>query len=124
LIIAFELVVYTMVFFNSVLRIRDVYPGSEFFSSQIPDPNFFHPGCRIRIKKFKYFNPKKLFLNSRKYGTGSVNTASIAPPLAINDERGVNAPRDHVECGAVEVCVVFSSRIPDPNISIPVPGSA
>ncbi len=27
-----------------VLRIRDVYPGSEFFPSRIPDPNFFHPG--------------------------------------------------------------------------------
>jgi hypothetical protein len=27
--------------------------------SQIPDPNFFHPGSRIRIKEFKYFNPKK-----------------------------------------------------------------
>jgi hypothetical protein len=30
-----------------VLRIRDVYPGSEFFH---PDP-----GSRIRIKEFKYF---------------------------------------------------------------------
>jgi hypothetical protein len=25
----------------------------------IPDPNFFHPGSRIRIKEFKYFFPKK-----------------------------------------------------------------
>jgi len=31
----------------TVLQIRDVYPGSEFFPS------------RIRIKEFKYFNPKK-----------------------------------------------------------------
>jgi hypothetical protein len=30
-----------------VLWIRDVYPGSEFFP------------FRIRIKEFKYFNPKK-----------------------------------------------------------------
>jgi hypothetical protein len=49
-----------------VLRNRDVYPGF-----QIPDPTFFHPGSRkrtvsipepgsrIRIKEFKYFNPKK-----------------------------------------------------------------
>jgi hypothetical protein len=35
------------------LRIRDVYPGSDFFL--------------IRIKEFKYFNPKNLFLSSRKY---------------------------------------------------------
>jgi hypothetical protein len=42
-----------------VLRIRDVYPGSVFFPSRIPDPNCLHPGSRIRIKEFKYFNPKK-----------------------------------------------------------------
>ncbi len=24
----------------------------------IPDPNFFYPGSRIRIKEFKYFNHK------------------------------------------------------------------
>jgi hypothetical protein len=29
--------------------------GSGMF---IPDPDFFHPGTRIRIKKFKYFNQK------------------------------------------------------------------
>jgi hypothetical protein len=28
----------------------------------IPDPNFSHPGSRIRIKEFKYFNPKNCFL--------------------------------------------------------------
>jgi hypothetical protein len=31
------------------------YPGC---SSRIPDPNFFHPGSRIRMKELKYFNPK------------------------------------------------------------------
>ncbi len=25
----------------------------------IPDPNCVHPGSRILIKKFKYFNPQK-----------------------------------------------------------------
>jgi hypothetical protein len=39
---------------QAVLRIRDAYPGSEFFPS------------RIRIKEFEHFNPKK-FLRSRKY---------------------------------------------------------
>ncbi len=39
-----------------MLRIRDVYPGCEFFS--IPDPNF---PSRIHIKEFKYFNPKNCF---------------------------------------------------------------
>jgi len=32
--------------------------------SRIPDPTFFHPGSRILIKEFKYFNPKK----SKKMG--------------------------------------------------------
>jgi hypothetical protein len=36
----------------------------------IPDTNFFHPGSRIRIKEFKYFNPKKWFISSRKYDPG------------------------------------------------------
>ncbi len=44
----------------SVVRIRDVYPGSELFPS----------GSRIRIKEFEYFNPKKWFLSSRKYDPG------------------------------------------------------
>jgi hypothetical protein len=29
--------------FLAVLRIRDVHPGSDFFPSQIPDPNFSIP---------------------------------------------------------------------------------
>jgi hypothetical protein len=37
-------------------------PGSEFFTS------------RIRIKKLKYFNPKKLFLSSRKCDTACSST--------------------------------------------------
>jgi hypothetical protein len=39
----------------------------------IPDPTFFHPGSRILIKEFKYFNSKKakkLFLSSKKYDPG------------------------------------------------------
>jgi hypothetical protein len=42
-----------------VLQIRDVYPGSDFFPSRIPDPKCLHPGSRISIKEFKYFNPQK-----------------------------------------------------------------
>ncbi len=46
--------------------------------SLIPDQIFFHPGSRIRtlfpsqirIKEFKYFNPEKWFLSSRKYDPG------------------------------------------------------
>ncbi len=54
----------------SVLRIRDVYPGFRIRLFSIPDPNCLHPGSRIRIKEFKYFNPKKWFPSSRKYYSG------------------------------------------------------
>jgi hypothetical protein len=39
----------------------------------IPDPIFFHPGSRILVKEFKYFNPKKskkMVLSSKKYDPG------------------------------------------------------
>ncbi len=46
-------------YLHSVLRIRDVYPGSLIRLFSIPDPNCLPPGSRILIKEFKYFNPKK-----------------------------------------------------------------
>ncbi len=54
----------------SVLRIQDVYPGSEFFPSQIQDP-----GSRVKKildphQRIQVFYPKKLFLSSRKYDPG------------------------------------------------------
>jgi hypothetical protein len=59
-----------LLFWESILQCC----GSRMF---IPDPNFFHPGSRIRIftsririKEFKYFNPKKLFQSTRKYHLG------------------------------------------------------
>jgi hypothetical protein len=51
------------------LRIRDVHPGSQIRISSIPsipNPNFFHPGSRNRVKELKYINPKKWFLSSPK----------------------------------------------------------
>jgi hypothetical protein len=36
----------------------------------IPDLYFFHPGSRNRNIEFRYFNPKKWFLSSRKYHPG------------------------------------------------------
>ena len=55
-------------------------PWSDFFPSRILDPGYelspsriLDPGSRIRIKEFKYFNPKKpknWFLSSGKYDPG------------------------------------------------------
>ncbi len=47
-----------IIMMDTVLRIRDVYPGSEFFPSRIPDPHQ------------RIFLPKNWFLSSRKYGPG------------------------------------------------------
>jgi hypothetical protein len=49
------------------LRILDVYPRSPIRVFSIPDLNCFHPRSRICIKEFKYFNPTKWFLSSRKH---------------------------------------------------------
>jgi hypothetical protein len=46
---------------SPVLRIRDVYPGSDFFPSLIPDPEsniFPHPGSESASQ---YFKPKHCF---------------------------------------------------------------
>ncbi len=78
-------------------------PGFDFFPSRIPDPNCLHPGSRILIKEFKYFNPpKKWFLSSNKYDPGCLSR--IPDPDAD----------------------FLPSRIPDPGSKrypIPEPGS-
>jgi hypothetical protein len=59
----------------------------------IPDPNCLHPGSRIRLKEFKYFNPKKTkkwFLSSRKYDLGCSSR--------------------------IQMLTFYPSRIPDPGV--------
>ncbi len=64
---------------NNLLRHGKVFPvgivrGGEIYF-RVADPgclsrprsDFFHPGSRITIKEFKYFNRIKWFLRSRKY---------------------------------------------------------
>jgi hypothetical protein len=50
-------------------RIRIQHPVVADPNFSIPELNFFHPGSRIRIREFEYFNPK-LFLSSWKYDPG------------------------------------------------------
>jgi hypothetical protein len=83
-------------------------PDPTFFhpGSRIPDLNFFHPGSgsRISIKEFKYFNPRKWFLSSRKYDPGCLFRIPDLDPdfLSILD------PRSRGQKGT-------GSRIPDPD---------
>jgi hypothetical protein len=57
---------------QTVLRIWDVYPGSRIRIFSLPDP-----GSANRIREFKYFNPKKWFLSSRKYDPGCSSRIQI-----------------------------------------------
>ncbi len=52
--------------FPVVLRIRDVYPGTDFFPSQTPDPNFTIPSASKNLSILT----QKMFLSSRKYDPG------------------------------------------------------
>ncbi len=82
-------------------------PGSDFFPSRIPVPNRLHPGSRILIKEFKYFNPKKTkkwFLSSKKYDPGW--SSQIPDPDA--DFLPIPDPGSRGQKGT-------QSRIPDPE---------
>ncbi len=55
-----------------MVRIREVYPGSEFFPSRIPDPGskrFPDPGYESAANNLSILT-QKLFLSSRKYYPG------------------------------------------------------
>ncbi len=54
--------------FHTVLRIRDVYPGSDFFSSRIRTVSIPDPGSAS--KNLSILTPKKWFLSSRNYDPG------------------------------------------------------
>ncbi len=84
-------------------------PGSDFFPSRIPDPNCLHPGFRILIKEFKYFNPqkaKKWFLSSKKYDPGC--SSRIPDPDADFLPSRIPDPGSRGQKGT-------QSRIPDPG---------
>jgi hypothetical protein len=110
----------------AVLRILDphfFYPGSEFFPSWIPDPNFFHPGSRIRIKEFKYFNPKNWFLSSGKYSKGCSSRIRILTFYTVSDpdsgSRGQKGTEFRIRNTGKWYCSVridsFTLKDPDPN---------
>jgi hypothetical protein len=58
----------------------------------IPDPDFFHPGSRVRIKESKYLNPKKLFLSSRKYDLGCPSQILFCYPFRIQGSKRHRIP--------------------------------
>jgi hypothetical protein len=82
-----------LVAFRKPRRCLRQYCGSGMF---IPDPNIFHPGSVS--KEFKYFNPKKWFLSSRKYDPGCSSQ--------------------------IRILIFYPSRIPDLGVKkVPDPGS-
>ncbi len=88
------------------------------FGILIPDPNFFMPdsivfhlGSQVRIKEFKYFNPKTLFLSSRKYYPGRSSRIRILIFLPIPDpgSRGQKGPGS----GSVTLAVLLNGDFLD-----------
>ncbi len=72
-----------------------VDPGSDCFQSRIQGKK--DSRIRIRIKEFKYFNPKKLLLSSRKYDPGCSSR--------------------------IRILIFYPPRIPDPGVKkAPDPG--
>jgi hypothetical protein len=69
-------------------------PGSDFFPSLIPDPNFFHPGSDLH-QRIKVFNPRKRFLSSRKSDPGySYRISDPDPDFLPIPDPGVNKAPD------------------------------
>ncbi len=74
-------------------------PGSEFFPS------------RIHIKEFKYFNPKKWFLSSRKYDPDCSSRSRLSLPIPDPGSRGSKRPR--IRIGSIALhAFLFSDHRP------------
>ncbi len=59
----------------------------------IPDPNFCRPGFALKeLSTVPYFNPKKWFLNSRKYDSGWIRILIFFYPSRIPDPGVKKAP--------------------------------
>jgi hypothetical protein len=84
---------------NSVLRIRDVYPGSRIQLFSIPVPNCLHTGsASMNLSILTSKKPNKWFLSSRKYDPGCSSR--------------------------IRMLTFYPSRIPDPGVKkAPDPGS-
>jgi hypothetical protein len=83
-----------------VLRIRDVYPGSEIIPSRIPDKNFFRPASRIQIFSIP-------------------DTDSASKNLSILTQNN-----GFKRTSRIRILIFYPSRIPDPGVKkAPDPGS-
>jgi hypothetical protein len=70
--------------------------------SRILDPTSFHPGSRIRIKEFKYFNLKKWFLSSRKYDPGC---SSRIPDSGVKKHQIPDPDPQHCLTALIEISI-------------------
>ncbi len=80
----YPLVQSTGKYLHPVLRIREVYPGSDFFPSRIPDPNFPIPDSGSASKNLSFLTPKKWFLSSRKYDPGCSSRIPDPDPYSLS----------------------------------------
>jgi hypothetical protein len=72
---------------------RNVKSFDRWVSVSIPDPGSELSPSRIRIKDFKYFNPKKWFLSYRKYDPGCSSRIRMLTfyPSRIPDQKGTGS---------------------------------
>jgi hypothetical protein len=91
---------------HPVLRIRDVYPGSDFFPSRIRTVSIQDPGSAS--KNLSILTQKKWFLSSRKYDPGC--SSRIPDPDADFYPSRIQGSKRH--------------RIPDPGSRIRIRNTA
>ncbi len=99
------------------VRIRDTHPGSE----------FFHPGSRKHIEKFKYFNHNKLLPSSRKYNPGCLSRIRILifthPVSRIKGSKRNPRKYDPGCSSRIWILIFYPSRMQEVK-KAPDPGSA
>ncbi len=104
LIVRFTITI-TVLLRHAVLRIRDVYSGSDFFPSRIWDPD------RIRIKEFKILT-HKTFPSSRKYDPKCSSRIRILIFLTQPGSRGCPYPYTLVKRWSLTFCPRWQSWSP------------
>ena len=94
--------------------------GSGMF---IPDPNFFHPGSRICVQEFKYFNQKKIFLSSRKHDPGCSSRILIFYQSRIQElkrHRKMDPDLQHCWPASIRQQRYLACLVPRETISYPL----
>ncbi len=114
---------HTFLIYKTLWRIRDIYPGSNFFPSRMPDPNCLHPRSRIRTVSIPDPDPKKIENMIRVVHPGSrIRMMTFYPSRIPGSKRHRIPDPQHVLCCGSELFYPVSGLkkalgpwIQDPN---------